>query len=490
MGDYYETLGLDRNATSKEIRDAYFDLVRTAHPDVNPDPSAKEKFLEIQEAYEVLHDPKKRRNYDSFLPDNEHNDPKIKINVKYSRSILPLINEPQLFYALLDFDCVADRTEIKKAQTHYCFVIDRSTSMQGERMNMVKANFRKILPKMNPSDIVSIVTFSDKPELLCASAPLGQIDSIQEKIDKIECSGSTEIFKGLKAGTDLLFVGGIVNPIRHLILLTDGHTYGDEEACFELSRHAFDHGIMISAMGIGNEWNDMFLDRLTANTGGSTAFVTSEEDLYNYLERQINSSGMVYAGKMYYEFHSGVEVSLKTAFRLQPDVMPLQGTNSIPMGDLTIGSKSQFLLEFLVQPLKEGKETVHLASGRVKMEMYQETSQKASVKLNLSVKTSSRTEKENPPIEIVKALSQLTLYHMQERNRLDVGNGEYQSAVKRMHYLASKMLSRGERTMAHQVLVEAERINTEHRFSLEGEKRIKYGTRGLYFLPEPKTRIS
>lgn len=489
MGDYYEILGLDRQATSKEVRDAYFELARTVHPDVNPDPSAKENFLEIQEAYEVLRDPKKRRNYDNYLPEDTKHDPKIKVNVKFSRSSISLINEPQLFYALLDLDCLADRNEVKQTQTHFCLVIDRSTSMQGERMEMVKSVLRKIMPKVSPSDLVSIVAFSDKPELICASASLGQIDFIQEKIDKIECSGSTEIFKGLKAGTDLLFAGGITNPIRHLILLTDGHTYGDEEACFDLSRDAFNQGITFSAIGLGHEWNDIFLDQLTANTGGSTTFVISEEDLYNYLERQFNSSERVYAGKLSYEFHCGPEVSLKTAFRLQPEVMPIEGTNSIPLGDLSFGAKSQFLLEFLIQPQKQGKEIIHLSHGRVKMEIYNEASLKVSIKLNLSVNAQDRMEKENPPIEIVKALSQLTLYHMQERNRLDVGNGEYQAAVKRLHYLASRMLSRGDRIMARQALMEAERINSEHHFSQEGEKRIKYGTRGLYFLPEPKTRM-
>jgi len=79
---------------------------------------------------------------------------------------------------------------------------------------------------------------------------------------------------------------------------------------------------------------------------------------------------------------------------------------------------------------------------------------------------------------------------MQERNSRDVGNGEYHSAVKRMHYLASKLLSSGDRALARQILMEAENVNNQHSFSAEGEKRIKYGTRGLFLLPEPKPRIS
>jgi curved DNA-binding protein len=63
--DYYDTLGVKRNADEKEIKAAYRKLARQFHPDANPnDKSAEEKFKEISEAYEVLKDPDKRRKYD------------------------------------------------------------------------------------------------------------------------------------------------------------------------------------------------------------------------------------------------------------------------------------------------------------------------------------------------------------------------------------------------------------------------------------------
>ncbi len=65
--DYYKILGVPRNATEKEIKKAYRKLARQYHPDANPnDPTAEEKFKEINEAYEVLSDPEKRKKYDQF----------------------------------------------------------------------------------------------------------------------------------------------------------------------------------------------------------------------------------------------------------------------------------------------------------------------------------------------------------------------------------------------------------------------------------------
>ncbi len=65
QNDYYQTLGVERSADADEIRKAYRKLARKHHPDLNPgDKAAEDRFKKVQEAYDVLSEPKKKEMYD------------------------------------------------------------------------------------------------------------------------------------------------------------------------------------------------------------------------------------------------------------------------------------------------------------------------------------------------------------------------------------------------------------------------------------------
>jgi DnaJ-class molecular chaperone len=84
--DYYKTLGVERTATGKEIKSAYRKLARKHHPDVNPgNKDAEKRFKEINEAYQVLGDPEKRKKYDLLGADWERGAAEEDLRQRYAR---------------------------------------------------------------------------------------------------------------------------------------------------------------------------------------------------------------------------------------------------------------------------------------------------------------------------------------------------------------------------------------------------------------------
>ncbi len=476
--NYYRILGLPRDATPEEIRGAYFELARQYHPDANPDASAREHFLVIQDAYDVLSNAEKRAEYETHLPPPPA-PPDISINLQYSRSVVMQSDEPQLIYALAELVSTSEPDRSQFPPIHVCLVIDRSTSMNGDRIDMVKANITQFFKLLKPQDMISVVTFSDRAEVVIPPSRPSDLVRMENRISLIHTGGGTEIVKGLETGLAQLSVAKGLRMVRQLILLTDGHTYGDEQVCFEMAKKAAANGITINALGLGHEWNDAFLDRLTSLSGGNSQLITGAKDLHNFLEQKLRSLTTVYARHISFDFQSSPAVEMRYAFRLNPDIGPVQVASPVALGDLLYGKSLVVLFEFLLPAISPDQKKVALAEGRLVMELPNKEGSEVRLPMKINRTVMKDPEPELPPAPIIEAMSHLSLYRLQEKARLEVATGNISRATRHLQYLATHLLSQGNRELAHAVLVEADHIQQSRQFSQEGEKRIKYGTRAL-----------
>ncbi len=485
--DYYNVLGIPFDATPEEVRSAYFEAARRLHPDANPDPAAREVFLNVQQAYEILRHEHRRAEYDSGLPPQVRARAAVSLSAKFSRSAIPLMDEQQLFYVLLDVTCTAEPDPARIPPVSLCVVLDRSTSMQGQRLDMVRENILQMLGKLRPQDVFSLVTFSDRAEVLIPPTRVANLGRVEALLLSVQPGGSTEIYRGMQLGVDLLRRCDS-KMSRYMVFMTDGHTYGDEGPTLALARDAADEGILIHVLGIGHEWNDVFLDQITSTSGGTTTFVTSNKDLQLFVEQKLNAIEVLYARGLQFHYQVSEDVTLQGAFRVRPDIAPLPLESPVPLGNLHHGKNLSILLEFLVPSLPPGKTVVELANGAVRMDVPTMTISKTRILFDLKRSVQVNFERETPPRPIVDAMSRLTLYRIQEKARIEVGRGNLTQATRHLHHLATHLLAKGERELAHTVLMEAEHIQQTQHFSEEGDKRIKYGTRGLLLLPSPEQR--
>jgi Ca-activated chloride channel family protein len=480
--DYYAILGVLRDSSAEEIRRAYYAAARRLHPDRNKLDGETEIFLEVQQAYEVLSNPKRRALYDATLPREEADTSVLALKVEYSRPNLVHLDEPQLVYVLLD---VAPRNagQDTTVPLNLCLILDRSTSMQGEKMDLTKAAAIQIMRMLRPEDIFGVVVFGDRAEVTLPSSFSRDTKRIQSRIQSIDPGGATEIFQGLEAGLTEVRRGLDPGRSSHIILLTDGHTYGDEPACLELATEAARLNISISGFGIGTDWNDIFLDRLTSTTGSTSTYVTTAQDIQHILVDKFKQLERAFVDDMLLEFNPAKGVQLSYCFRLQPDGGPVDVQKAMHLGSVLRDTPLSVLFEFLVEPVASQANTVTLLEGSVQPAMSARPTPIPPTRLLLDRPAEPSAQSEPPPVAIQQALSRLALYRLQERARQEVADGEIESATRHLRNLASQLASQGQHELAKTTLLEAENLVRIQTFSGKGGKEIKYGTRALIASP-------
>ena len=476
--DYYARLGLTKDASPEEIRSAYREAARRYHPDVNSKLGETELFLEIKEAYDILSDPGERAEYDTRVaPETET--AAAQIEVVYSRDRLPRIAESQLVYVLMRLRAQNQVDGAAIPALNVCLVIDRSTSMQGERLDTVKDATIELIRQLRPADSLSIVAFSDRAEVILAAGSRRDRKKIETDVRLLHADGGTEILRGLEAGLAQIRRNTRPAAVQHIILLTDGQTYGDEEACLRLAEHAAESGVGISGLGIGSEWNDTFLDELATRTGGSSVYVSEAADIKAFLARKFQTLDRVLAEQVVYKPILGPHAQLKYAFRLKPEAGALGTDPPLRLGGLPGDANLEIILEFQVAPIPPGADRITLAEGRFSLDIPAQPLPVASPRRVLSLPVVDTVDGGRVPDEIMQAMRQLTLYRIQETARQEIDQGELKSANRRLQHLATHLLSQGKYDLARTVLDEAKNLEQSQSLSQEGSKEIKYGTRAL-----------
>lgn len=486
LDNYYARLGVPRTATQEEIRAAYHQAARKFHPDTNKDSSATEVFLNIQEAYETLSNPTKRAAYDELLPRDITDSPKnTLVNAIYSRQSLPIMDNPQLLYVMLNMMSLPPESNGIGAGSapplNICLVLDASTSMSGPRLNTVKETARQIIQTLKPEDIISVVTFNDVPEIIIPATRGQNINVLEARISIITTSGGTEIGKGLEAGFSEIMRNLRPSYHNYIILITDGRTYGDEEYCLTIAKQAAESGITIHALGIGDQWNDTFLDELANKTGGSSEYADSAKAIEKFLKNKFGQIQDTFASNITLDFTTPPEVELRYAFRLSPDTNSIPLDDQIALGDIPNRQSLSIIMEFLINTTKTNgnQKEFTLLDGEIKMIIPKLAIPNVSSRLTLSRPTTLSAEPEPPPQVLVRAMSKLSLYRLQEMAQKDLQAGNINKATQRLKNLATQLLSSGESDLAQTVMLELDGIHTKQNMSEDAKKRIKYGTRAL-----------
>jgi Ca-activated chloride channel homolog len=481
QSSFYDQLGLPPDATQEEIRHAYRQHVLRLHPDINVNRGETELFIDIQSAYEHLSDPQKKAEYDKKLPMADVGTSPLNVKIIYSQPSLIRLTEAQLVYALVELFLHPDTALlVNSTPLNISLVVDCSTSMKGIRLDTVKQTAIELIRHLQPKDIFSLVKFNDRAELLIPSGALSDIKSTEMKVQLLQAGGGTEIYKGLEMAFSQVSQCRSNNRVNHIILITDGRTYGDEENCKILAEQASALGIGISALGIGTKWNDAFLDHITSQTGGICKYISQMSDIRDSLLDEISRLGSSLTEQITFNFTASQKIELNNAFRINPDAAPLVLGSPLIFGSIPRRGAMSILFEFLIKEVPAKSGPITLAKGFLDYRVPRHPVKTHYVqRLTFERPVGSYQTFQSPPAEILNAIMVLSLYQMQDRARSEMKNGDIISATRHLQILATHLYQKGEDRLAQSILDEVTYIQEYQTFSEDGEKRLKYGTRSL-----------
>ena len=217
----------------------------------------------------------------------------IKVEADLGQTVLPTA-KPGSVYLRLSLKSLSSGKRERRNPVNVAIVIDRSGSMQGDRIAAAKEGARVALSRLSPDDTIALVAYNHVVDVLSPAAPLrGSRDSLLRAIDNLEADGTTALYDGVKEGGRQVEEFVSDNNVNRVILLSDGlanvgpSTPGE---LAELGRKLAGKGISVSTIGLGLEYNEDLMQRLAASSDGNHVFVERPSDLAEIFDREFGDA--------------------------------------------------------------------------------------------------------------------------------------------------------------------------------------------------------
>lgn len=403
----------------------------------------------------------------------------ITLHVLPARRELHVSSEPQLVYLL-----ITAKTHIapqRRMPLNLCIVLDRSSSMRGERLFQVKEAAKHVVNQMDSNDAFGLIAFNDRAEVIVPSQLVREPDQMKHALLNLEARGGTEMAQGLALGLQEIERPRL-NGLNRLVLLTDGRTYGDEHACVELARRAQRRGVGLTTLGVGTEWNEDLLETMTAGANSRTQYITAANEIVQVFSQELKRLQATVAQSAELVIATHPEAELRSCYRVQPFLAALHlqaGSNGMwraPIGEWASGDDHVFLVEMMIPPVSTGKHGVARCELRYEIPGAMQPQGTATALVELPAVVGADTD---VALEARRALERVVAYQLQGRAWQSVAEGKIEDATKRLQVAGTHLFNAGEVELAEMVHAEATRLLQSGAASADGRKRIKYGTRGL-----------
>jgi Ca-activated chloride channel family protein len=204
-----------------------------------------------------------------------------------------------------------EREEAEKhAPVNLAIVLDKSGSMQGEKIARAKDAARRAITGLSPDDIVSIIAYDSTVHVLMPATKVSDKQAAYDAISRIKAGGQTALFGGVSKGAHEVRKFLEQKRVNRIILLSDGLANVGPSSPGDLGRSLGSEGISVTTIGLGLDYNEDLMGKLAMNSDGNHMFAENAADIDRAFARELGDVLSVIA--------KDVEIKLDCAPGIRP----------------------------------------------------------------------------------------------------------------------------------------------------------------------------
>lgn len=221
--------------------------------------------------------------------------------VELDRGVLPAEN-PQNVIVKVTLDAPVPPSKMERPPVNLAIVLDRSGSMSGQKLEKAKQAAIEALRRLGQNDMFSVIVYDHNVETIVPAQSARNVEWIESRIRGIGPGGNTALFGGVSQGASEVRKNQNGKYVHRIILLSDGLANVGPSSPEDLGRLGaalVKEGISVTTIGVGTDYNEDLMARLSQNSDGNTYFVESSGDLPRIFAAELGDVLNVVAKKVH-----------------------------------------------------------------------------------------------------------------------------------------------------------------------------------------------
>jgi len=402
-----------------------------------------------------------------------------------NRTAVPVLNQPQLVYVLTEL-LPGEAMANVRMPLNFALVLDRSGSMAGEKLRTMKEAVKRIIDQLDPNDVVSLITFETRTQLLTQAQPVRDKHALKQMVDRIKDGGGTVMAPAIYEGIRQVSLYYTPERVSRIILLTDGEATDKEDDSRIQADQAGAMGLPIIGLGFGNNWKEDFMFELADRSvmlpagarGGKVEFIRTPDMAMNVFQEVFQSMHIV-AQNVVTNVRMVQGLEARRVWQVAPIIRDIsmgaiQGRAVVVQaGDLEQGGAA-YLYEIMLPPRPEG--LVRIAQTDVTYDVPRSAPERQAADLLLQF-TNDPSLYNQYNGRVMNIVEKVQAFKLQTQALSEAEAGNVGSATRKLRAAVTILLNQGDSELAQQMTQEADRLEKSGQISSEGKKTIKLTSR-------------